>query len=228
MKQADAPMKVGTDAMVLGASIDVTNKTKGLEIGAGTGVISLMLVQQNKSLTIQTLEIDELASKEAAFNFSESSWSNQLKSECIDFLDFQSDEKYDLIFSNPPYFISALLNKDERMANAKHEVSLPIQPFFNKVQSLLSPLGIFWLIIPKSDEDRWITEANAVGLFLNTMKDVSGKPNTKPNRVILSFNQNETNNIEQSFLTIRKEDGRYSEDYIELTKDFHWKDLSKG
>ena len=119
-------MKVGTDAMVLGASIDVTDKIKGLEVGAGTGVISLMLAQQNKSLTIQTLEIDELASREAAFNFSKSSWSNQLKSECIDFLDFQSDEKYDLIFSNPPYHISAKLNQDQRMANAKHEISLPV------------------------------------------------------------------------------------------------------
>ncbi len=226
MKQADAPMKVGTDAMVLGASIDVTDKIKGLEVGTGTGVISLMLAQQNKSLTIQTLEIDELASREAAFNFSKSSWSNQLKSECIDFLDFQSDEKYDLIFSNPPYHISAKLNQDQRMANAKHEISLPVKPFFAKVQFLLSPLGNFWLIVPKSDEGKWIGEANAVGLFVNTIKDIAGKPNKIANRVVLSFSKNKVNTIEQSFLTIRNHNGSYSEDYIELTKDFHWTNLS--
>ena len=185
-----------------------------------------MLAQQNKSLTIQTLEIDELASREAAFNFSKSSWSNQLKSECIDFLDFQSDEKYDLIFSNPPYHISAKLNQDQRMANAKHEISLPVKPFFAKVQFLLSPLGIFWLIVPKSDEGKWIGEANAVGLFVNTIKDIAGKPNKIANRVVLSFSKNKVNTIEQSFLTIRNHNGSYSEDYIELTKDFHWTNLS--
>ena len=221
-------MKVGTDAMVLGASINVAKKTKGLEVGTGTGVISLMLVQQNEALSIHTVEIDKLAYEEAIFNFSQSKWSNCLKSECIDFLDFQSDEKYDLIFSNPPYHISAILNQDQRMANAKHEVSLPIKPFFTKVQSLISPLGSFWLIVPKLDESKWVEEANSIGLFLNTIKDISGKPNTAANRVILSFNQNHTNNIEQSFLTIRKENGSYSKEYIELIRDFHWKDLSKG
>ena len=227
MKQVDAPMKVGTDAMVLGASIDVTNKIKGLEVGTGTGVISLMLAQQNESLAIQSIEIDQLASKEADLNFSQSSWSHRLKSEWIDFLDFQSTEKYDLIFSNPPYYINALLNQDERMAAAKHEASLPIQPFLSKVKSLLSISGDFWLIVPKADEERWIAEAKSKGMFLNTIKNISGKPNTEPNRVVLSFNQKNSNTIEQSFLTIRREDGHYSKSYIELTKEFHWKDLSK-
>ena len=82
------------------------------------------------------------------------------------------------------------------------------------------------MIVPKSDEGKWIGEANAVGLFVNTIKDIAGKPNKIANRVVLSFSKNKVNTIEQSFLTIRNHNGSYSEEYIELTKDFHWTNLS--
>ena len=95
-------MKVGTDSMLLGAFLDAKSNKKGLDIGSGTGVLSLMVAQKNSQIDIDAIEIDELTSKECRYNFEQSPWNDRLRCCNKDFMDFNSSEKYDLIFSNPP------------------------------------------------------------------------------------------------------------------------------
>ena len=220
-------MKVGTDAMVLGASIIVKGKSKALEVGTGTGVISLMLAQQNSDIELLAVEIDSLSAEEADANFKSSPWSNRMAVNQIDFLEYSTSEKFDLIFSNPPYYTSTNLNEDARMAKAKHESSLPILPFLKKVSDLMMPNADFWIIIPKSDQEKWVKAGDSVNLQMRSKIDISGKPSTIPNRVILQFNRGAITPLVTSHLTIRRENGHYSDDYIALTKEFHHKDLSR-
>ncbi len=128
VKQSDSAMKVGTDAMLLGAFVETENKTQALDIGTGTGVLSLMLAQKNETLQITAIDIDELSAKEALINFQNSSWTNRLNVYHADFLSFKTENQYDLIVSNPPYFSTTNENKDERKAQARHISSLEIKP----------------------------------------------------------------------------------------------------
>ena len=102
INQKDASMKVGTDAMVLGALIDSKQKQKGLDIGTGTGVLSLMVAQKNKYLAIDAIDIDKDNISIAKENFENSKFENTFETINKDFLNFKSSIKYDLIFSNPP------------------------------------------------------------------------------------------------------------------------------
>lgn len=226
VKQSDAPMKVGTDAMVLGSFVDSSGKVAGLDVGAGTGVLSLMLAQRNTGLNIEAIELDELASLECAFNFSNSNYSKKLKVVQIDFLDFQPTNKYDLIVSNPPYFQTRLENEDLRKSNSRHERSLPKSLFIRKVAKMIMDDGDFWIIIPFIDVEGWVEEAQKNGLNLIDRIDVQGKQNGDFIRSIIRFaKRNEKVNVRK--FTIRNEANEYTPEYIELTSDFHFKDLKK-
>ena len=107
-------MKVGTDSMILGAFIDSEQKKIGLDIGTGTGVLSLMVAQKNKHLVLHAIDIDENNISLANENFKKSKFENTFETINGDFLNFKPKIKYDLIFSNPQYYENGLLNKDKR------------------------------------------------------------------------------------------------------------------
>lgn len=226
IKQSDAPMKVGTDAMVLGASINVEGKKRGLDVGSGTGVLALMCVQRNSELTIDAVELDELASIESSYNFTNSNFSERLSASRGDFLEHKSAEKYDLIFSNPPYFQSRLENDDMRRSNSRHERSLPKEQFVKHAANLLSSNGDFWIIVPSSDIQGWLEVTEVNSLKLKHKINVIGKEEGECIRTILNLSYQEQNPTE-SKLTIRDRSNNYTESYIELTKEFHFKDLKK-
>jgi tRNA1Val (adenine37-N6)-methyltransferase len=226
IKQSDAPMKVGTDAMVLGALVDVSNKQQGLDVGAGTGVLSLMCAQRNSQLNIDAIELDELASEECAFNFTESVFSERLTSIHLDFLKFETTKKYDLIISNPPFFQTRLENNDERKSNARHERSLPKSLFVTRVSVLLSQQGDFWIIVPYQDVEGWVEVAALNGLNLNSQTNMRGKQGGDYIRSVLRFSKIRSELVMDDF-TVRCIDNDYTEEYVALTRDFHFKDLKK-
>lgn len=226
LKQSDSPMKVGTDAMLLGAFADVKGKTIGLDVGAGTGVLSLMCAQRNPNLSITAVELDELASNESRTNFECSSFSGQLEAIHTDFLEFETEKNFDIIISNPPYYQSRLENSNQRKSKARHESSLPKSKFIGKVARLLTQEGEFWLIIPFEDAKGWEYELNAVGLYVNYRIDIYGKVGGVLVRSILRCARVETVINVQKF-TIRNEDSSYTGEYIELTKEYHFKSLKK-
>lgn len=218
-------MKVGTDAMLLGAMVVVESKSNFLDIGTGTGVISLMLLQRNPAMSGVGLEIDELSSIECLKNFKCSPWSSSLSIKNIDFTDFESEIKFDLIVSNPPYFQTRNLNDDERKARARHESSLPLVDLMEKASRLLSNEGDLWLIVPFEDSNQWENTAKNNGLFLKARIDIYGKVDAeKPKRVVFNWSKLKSESADSRF-EIRNAANQFSDEYIELTKEYHLNSL---
>jgi tRNA1Val (adenine37-N6)-methyltransferase len=223
--QSDSAMKVGTDAMVLGALIDCSGATKGLDIGAGTGVLSLMVAQKNADITIDAVELDAVSAGECTTNFQNSKWSNRLNAVCADFLDIQSTNKFDLIFSNPPYYQSRFENNDERKAKARHESSLPMEQMVERVKGLLSETGSFWIIVPSELMDAWNSVCTSHGMHNTSCVLIQGKEEGPISRVVLKYEMS-AGKLSESNLCIRKKGGTYTEAYKQLTLHFHYNDLT--
>ncbi len=212
-------MKVGTDAMILGALIDSKNKRKALDIGCGTGILSLMVAQRNTEVKIQAIEIDRGSAEDALLNFRNSPWSNQLEVLELDFLEYSSQSKFDLIFSNPPYFENGLHNDSQLKTKARHEDSLPLIELFQKVGELLEDNGHFWVILPFETSAKWKKNAEELNLYCASEITVDGKSNL-PKRTIFCFSKQKVDAI-QAKLVIRNDDNSYTEQYKKLTIDFH-------
>ena len=219
IQQDVSAMKVGTDAMILGSLVDANLKVNGLDIGTGTGVLSLMLAQKNKNICIHAIEIDVESAKEAELNFQNSSWSNRLRIVHADFCTFFPEIQFDLIISNPPYFENGILNESIRKANSRHEDSLPLQELFQKVTEMLAPNGHFWLILPFETAAKWKMKATELKLFCEKEIIIFGKPSL-PKRMVLCFSKVGLE-CEKSSVLIRTENNEYSNEYKELTVDFH-------
>lgn len=220
IKQVKSAMKVGTDSMLLGALVNSQNKHHGLDIGAGTGVLSLMIAQQNPDIKITACEIDEMSAQECGYNFNVSPWKENLFVFHSDFREVEFDQRFDLIFSNPPYYMTTLRNEDSRISNAKHVVTLVPTVFMSKTSELLCRNGDVWIIIPYADMHVWTTAANKFDLNCNETYTISGKRGAAPNRVVCHFSRKSMES--QHFtLTVREQNGDYTEEYKDLTRDFH-------
>jgi len=219
--QEDNAMKVGTDSMVLGALINCQNRKVGLDVGAGTGVLSLMIAQNNSEISFDAIELDSLSAKECELNFTNSKWSDRLNAVGMDFLDFEAPAHYDLIISNPPFYQSTLVNDDPRKAKARHEDSLPMNDFVKKVSQLITEDGDFWIIIPAEDHKKWTQTCAQYGLHLVERNSIYGKEGGEVKRVVMAYSKTKILSEEFSF-TIRNSKNEYSEEYKDLTEDFHF------
>jgi tRNA1Val (adenine37-N6)-methyltransferase len=217
--QEKSAMKVGTDAMVLGALLDVQNKKKCLDIGTGTGVLSLMVAQKNPAISIEAIELDVQSAEEAQDNFRNSPWSDRLRIYQEDFRFFSSDHSFDLIISNPPYFERGLLNDSKRKSNTRHEKSLPLNYLFKRAFQLLSSEGHFWLVLPYDTAEKWKKKAFDLGGYCLKEITIYGKPNV-PKRTVFCFSFQDQP-LQKSSLTLRNNDHSYTDEYRTLTKYFH-------
>lgn len=225
VQQKYTSLKVGTDAMLLGAFIDVAENEKALDIGAGTGVLSLMIAQKSSRISITAIEVDTDAILDLKTNFKRSPWSDRLRSIQNDFLkeDF-SGHTYDLIFSNPPFYENGLLSENEKKNKSRHELSLPLESLFSKVNQLLTYSGSFWIILPYVNHEKWISFAHSLNLYCCNKIYLYAKPDVCK-RVILTFQKVEKVDFTESNFLIRNQEGNYSEEYKMLTKDYHSKQL---
>lgn len=229
INQSRSALKVGTDSMVLGTLISCENKKKGLDIGSGTGVLSLMLAQKNSEIILDAIELDIESSLDCQLNFENSDWSNRLNLIVGDFLSSNWDKKYDLIFSNPPFFENSQENIKENKTMARHTKSLPFDLLFEKVASLLEENGSFWIILPFDARSKALSFAEQTGL--NQMEEwiIEGKPNQAV-RIVLHFqnlkdeNKSERKSLSKTFL-IRNADGTYSDHYKKATFEFHNREI---
>jgi tRNA1Val (adenine37-N6)-methyltransferase len=219
--QESSAMKVGTDAMVLGALATAIDPQSILDIGTGTGVLTLMMAQKFPNATLQAIEIDPPAAGEARYNAKQSPWADRIRVHAADLRDFQSAEKYALIISNPPYFTKSLMNPDPSKALARHESALPFDVLFTRVSELLKEDGVFWMIAPSSEKEALCAEAKRVNLWANTKIDILGKEEGAVVRNVLSFAFNRLENTVHSQMAIRTKSGHYTQEYKALTIDFH-------
>ncbi|WP_261510056.1 tRNA1(Val) (adenine(37)-N6)-methyltransferase [Chryseobacterium paludis] len=215
--QSPEVFRVGTDGVLLGALAYVTGVRKVLEVGTGTGLISLMLAQRNSDAEFLGLDIQDVAVNLTKTNFENSIFRARLKNTLQDFKTFETNEKFDLIVSNPPYFEESNSAKDKV---ARQTVELNFKQLISKAFSLLSENGIFSVIIPVEAGNDFMKISEDHHLFLKRRIDIKGIENSKTKRLILEFSLNQSN-IEEVDFVIEKSPRKYSDQYLELTKEFH-------
>ena len=222
-------MKVGTDAVLLGAWCSLENHPESiLDVGAGTGIISLMMAQRIDAMTIDAVEIDEKAYEQCVENFELSDWADRLFCYNASFEEFaeelfeEEEETYDLIISNPPFYADAFETNNESRNKARFTSSLTFQNLIVGASKILSKTGEFSVIIPFKEEQEFVAIANQNSLFLNKVCRVKGTATSEIKRSLLTFSFQEKT-IEEEELIIEISRHQYTEKYINLTKDFYLK-----
>jgi tRNA1Val (adenine37-N6)-methyltransferase len=221
--QDKCPMKVGTDAVLLGSWINAEKANKILDIGTGTGILSIMLAQKSNAF-IDAIDIDKLAIEQAIENVNLCRWKSKISVIHSSLQEFylSNKNKYDLIVSNPPYFIDSFKSPEEGRTLARHNDFLPFQDLIDGVCNLLSSYGFFYVILPTREANLFCNLAEKNKLKLASLLRVKTKSdNDIEKRHLMKFEFNPSN-FEEKIICIEK-DGRhnYHEDYIELTKDYY-------
>jgi len=236
VNQDQTAMKVGTDGVLLGAWTPIPEHCFSvLDIGAGTGVIALMIAQrtqaehpsQNGELTsqIDAIEIDEQAYEQASENFENSPWNDRLF--CfhagLDELIEEPEDEYDLIISNPPFYPENYKSPDDQRATARFQDAMPFELLLEAADLLLSENGVFSVVIPFKEESRFVNLAKEFELFPIKITHVKGTPTSEIKRSLLAFSRNELCEINIDVLVIETERHSYTPEYTALTKDFYVK-----
>lgn len=225
VNQDRCAMKIGTDSVLLGAWTTVEhNPYNVLDIGAGTGILSLMIAQRSNAEQIEAIEIDDEAFEQCAENFENSAWSDRLFCFHASLLEYMEavDEKFDLIICNPPFYSEDYKTKDKSRDLARFSDAMPLEHIIFAVINFLSDKGKFSVIIPHKEEENYIEEASLIGLFPNRILRVRGNEKSDLKRSLIEFSYSERP-IKISELIIETERHQYTQDYINLTKDFYLK-----
>lgn len=226
VQQDRCAMKVGTDGVLLGAWCPIDNNPFSvLDIGAGTGILSLMLAQRSHAEQIDALEIDEDAYEQCVENFEASPWSDKLfcyHAGLDEFIDEPEDE-FDIIISNPPFYAEDFKTNNEQRDLARFQEALPFEDLIEAADLLLSENGIFAVIIPFKEEEHFIDLCAEAELFPIKVTRVKGTHNTPIVRSLLAFKRYELPVLEADELVIEISRHEYTDDYINLTKDFYLK-----
>ncbi len=218
--QERSAFKVGTDSVLLGACANIRGVRTILDIGTGTGVIALMLVQRCNA-EITAIEPDRDSFGEACINIGNSKWGNRIKVINSRLQDFRDTGNYDLIVSNPPYFTGSLKNRDARSAAARHNDSLMPAELLRGVDIYLSPEGRFQVILPYAEGTVFIAHAREFGLYCNNIIKIRPTPRSEVKRLVLAFSRTRST-PSGKFLTLEKgQRHEYTDEYISLTKDFY-------
>ncbi|WP_188361198.1 tRNA1(Val) (adenine(37)-N6)-methyltransferase [Flavobacterium orientale] len=226
IQQDRCAMKVGTDAVLLGAWCPIENNPISiLDIGAGTGILALMLAQRSNAEQIDALEIDEEAYEQCVENFENSPWSDRLfcfHAGLDEFVDEPEDE-YDLIISNPPFYAEDYKTENSQRDLARFQDALPFEELIEAAGLLLSENGIFAVILPFKEEQRFIDLCREFELFPVKITRVKGNSSTPIVRSLLAFKRYELSTLEADEVIIETARHLYTNDYIDLTKDFYLK-----
>ncbi len=232
-------MKVNTDGVLLGAAMTIRpGDRRLLDIGTGTGTIALMAVQRalgipgqagdDKPVTggdvmIDAIDIDEPSATEAAENFKASPWSDHLHVHNLSLQEFAEtgSEKYDLIFSNPPYFEDSLTAPDERKSTARHTSDgLSYRDIFEFAAERLTCCGRVALVLPADQEAPLCRYARMCGLHLFRILRIRTVERKAPIRIIAEFSRERCQTPSDGILTIMNK-GKYTQEYLSLTHDFY-------
>ncbi|MFN1216958.1 tRNA1(Val) (adenine(37)-N6)-methyltransferase [Chryseobacterium kwangjuense] len=217
IQQSRNVFRVGTDGVLLGILADVEKAEKVLEIGTGTGLISLMLAQRNLNASFLGIDINKEAVHLTKMNFENSPFHKRLENIHQDLKTFETEKKFDLIVSNPPYFEESGSDKDKV---ARQTVELNFQQLIEASVQLLTDQGVLSVIIPAEAGEGFIETALENGLFLKRRVNIKGIEHSKTKRFVLEFSF--VNHPAEDFdFVVEKSPRQYSDQYLELTKEFH-------
>ncbi|WP_406682639.1 methyltransferase [Seonamhaeicola sp. MEBiC1930] len=225
IKQDKCAMKIGTDGVLLGAwaSLD-KNPFSVLDIGAGTGVIALMLAQRSSAEIIDAIEIDDKAYEQCVDNFEQSNWGDRLfcyHASLEEFAD-EIDDKYDLIISNPPFYSEDYKSENNSRDLARFQDAMPFDHLIESGAKLLSKEGSFCVVIPFKEEEGFIQLALEYNFFPIKILHVKGNPSSEIKRSFMEFSFHKSE-IKKEALIIETGRHKYTQNYINLTKDFYLK-----
>ncbi|MFI2741291.1 tRNA1(Val) (adenine(37)-N6)-methyltransferase [Zhouia sp. PK063] len=222
--QDKCAMKVGTDGVLLGAIAPVHQHPFAiLDIGAGTGLIALMLAQRSHAEIIDALELDADAYEQCVENFENSDWGDRLFCYHASFQEFvaEMDEPYDLIVSNPPFYAEDVPSKSEQRDKARQTSSLPFEELLAGTAKLLAADGIASFIIPYKEHEDFITLAEHFQLFPQKLLHIKGNESAPFKRTIVNFSFRTQEHVEMSELIIEEERHQYTAAYKALCNAFY-------
>ena len=218
--QEKSAMKVGTDGVLLGCWIACEKANNILDIGCGTGLITLMLGQRSLNSNVIGIEIDKIASQEAQLNSSNSDWEERIEIKHTSLQQFTPQLNFDLIVSNPPFFPQ---NKSQQSRDiARHANTLSFEELIGNAAKLLAEKGIFSVVIPKNSEEYFCKIAAVHNLYCNRVCYIKGNEKSKVKRVIMEFSFIKTVVLTEH-LTIETSRHNYTDKYIQLCKEFYLK-----
>ena len=233
-------MKVNTDGVLLGAAMTIMLEDRHLlDIGTGTGTIALMAAQRlvgeipgqagndgaqaDSAVRIDAIDIDEPSAAEAAVNFEQSPWAQHLRAynTSLDQFASETDTKYDLIFSNPPYFEDSLTAPDERKSTARHTSDgLSYRDIFEFAMRRLTDDGRVAFVLPADQEASLCRYGRMCGMHLFRILRIRTVPRKDPTRIVAEFSRQRCECVNDEVLTIQNE-GQYTEEYLSLTREFY-------
>lgn len=224
IRQDKCAMKVGTDGVLLGAWVNTDNIRSILDVGTGTGLIALMLAQKSTA-AIDAIDIDEVACIQARENVMESRWPERVSVKQVSLQDFarETEKRYELIVSNPPYFIGSSKATGESRTKARHADLLPYEELVESVAHLLDRNGKFCVILPVKEAEIFRDLAAARKLFLNKLVRIKTTPDKVEKRLIMQFGFTQKT-FSESTLVIEKgshQRHQYTDAYRELTKPYY-------
>lgn len=222
INQSQCAMKVGTDAVLLGAWTAVDDAKSILDIGTGTGVIAIMLAQKSEAM-IKAIDTDLNAVEQCKQNVLASPWANRIAVLHTSLQNFAQveQEKFDLIVSNPPYFIDSYKAAEEARNNARHAHQLPFEDLINGVLDLLKSDGKFCLILPVKESQKLMEIAQSKKMYLTKITHIKTTQYKDEKRLLLQYEFIAKTTVEDTIVIEQDERHVYSEAYKLLTKDFY-------
>lgn len=224
IRQNLCAMKIGTDAVILGAwsNFEDNENCKILDIGTGTGILAIMAAQKSPNAHITAIDIDKDAVIQATDNVSGTIWKSNIEVIETDISKYNSDEQFDYIVSNPPYFENSLKSPDRQRSMARHTDTLSFAELAESINRLLKPDGSSYIIIPAESEDSLCTAAITNNLYPSHKVNIITREGQKPKRVIIVL-RHKISVYTEECITVRDKEGNYTRQYIELTADFYKK-----
>ncbi len=223
IQQSKATLKVCTESCLFGAYIPTTNAQTILDIGTGTGILALMLAQRS-SAHIKAIELDRPSFEDAQDNFLASPWNNRLDIECINIKDYtqQTEDRFDLIVCNPPFFIQQLKSPHHRINTALHGNELQPSDLYKIVNTLIKEEGKFYVLLPEIEMTPLVNQFKGMGWLLIDFLSVYQKENKTVFRTIAGFSKTSSPVTPRiSRLIIHEEEGNYTQDFQNLLKDYY-------
>ena len=216
-----ASMRVGTDAVLLGAWVQLQGAATVLDVGTGCGVIALMAAQRTpQACRVHAIDIDEASVDEACVNFMRSPWRERLTAQLIDVNDYSPGQPCDVIVTNPPFFTEQVLPPDAVRSAARHTGTLTFDSLMQAAKRMLAPHGSIALITPVEARDAVTAAATFAGLSLQRLTTVCPRADRPPKRLLWQWAMQHCVTSRDT-LTIHQHDGNYTPQYIAMCRDFY-------
>jgi tRNA1Val (adenine37-N6)-methyltransferase len=222
IEQKECAMKVTTDACLFGAWIadQISDQHHILDIGGGTGLLSLMLAQRNSIFNITSVEIEKNCFQQLKENINQSTFAHQITPVHANIVDFKSTIKFNAIVSNPPFYEKQLKSNQSAVNQARHEESLSLKNLLEIVDAQLDNNGIFYVLLPFYRKEETIQLAKQYGLNPTQITEVKQTPSHQPFRVMFSFEKRNQVSKENE-ITIADSNSHYTTEFVSLLKDYY-------